>query len=99
MSDNNEDFYRGNGDAATGRELRTFFLMLLADPGALRKYYDRGEEGGEEEMSPRSKLIDAQRWETDAGRLLKEGTLKEIEEHILAIEGSYAKPLSIVWSL
>jgi hypothetical protein len=93
----NADFNRGEGDPAVGKELKEFFLFLLGDKHALRKYYDRGEEGVEE--SPRDTLIRERQFKTDAGRLLREGTLKEIEEHILAVEGSYSKPLTIVWSL
>ena len=96
MNDN-ADFNRGNGDPAVGKELKEFFLYLLADKHALRQYYDRGEEGVEE--SPRDSLIRERQFKTNAGELLKTGTLKEIEEHILAVEGSYSKPLTIVWSL
>ena len=96
MNDN-VDFNRGEGDPAIGQELKEFFLYLLSDKHALRDYYDRGEEGVEE--SPRDRLIRERQFKTDAGELLKTGTLKKIEEHILAVEGSYSKPLTIVWSL
>ena len=100
MSENNEDFYRGDGDPEIGEELRTFFLKLLADPAALRQYYDRGEKGLVDEETPRGQLIDTQdELRDETKELLKRGKLKEIEEHILAIPGSYAKPLHIVWML
>ena len=99
MSKGNDEFYRGEGDEAIGKELRTFFLKLLAEPETLRQYYDRGEPGLAEEETPRSRLINGQNMRDETKELLKSGSLKMIEEHILAIEGSYAKPLSIVWSL
>ncbi len=99
MSENNEDFYRGEGNPEIGEELRTFFLKLLADPEALRRYYDRGERGLLDDDTPRGMLIAEQEMSDEARELLKNGTLKEIEEHILAIPGSYAKPLHIVWML
>jgi hypothetical protein len=83
-----DDFDRGDGDPAVGRELTAFFLYLLSDGEALREYYDR---------STRDDVIDRQGFQTNAGDLLREGSLKQIEEHILAIPGSYAKPLTIVW--
>ena len=99
MSDQNEDFYRGDGNPEIGEELRTFFLKLLADPEALRRYYDRGEPGQLDDDTPRGQLIDEQHVSAETRELLKNGKLKEIEEHILAIPGSYAKPLHIVWML
>ena len=99
MSENNEDFYRGDGNPEIGEELRTFFLKLLSDPQALRQYYDRGEKDLLDDDTPRGQLIDSQEMQDETKRLLKNGTLKEIEEHILAIPGSYAKPLHIVWML
>jgi len=99
MSKNDEDFYRGEGNREIGEELTRFFLMLLADPAALRQYYDRGEPGLDEEETPRSRLINGQDFRDDTKELLKNGTLKTIEEHVLAIDGSYAKPLWIVWRL
>ena len=83
-----DDFNRGDGDPDVGRELTAFFLELLADGEALKRYYDRDTRDG---------LIDDRQWSTNAGDLLRNGSLKEIEEHILAIRGSYAKPLVIVW--
>jgi hypothetical protein len=83
-----DDFDRGSGDPEIGRELTQFFLYLLSDGQALRDYYDR---------STRNDVIGRQGFSTAAGDLLRDGTLKEIEEHILAIRGSYAKPLVIVW--
>jgi len=99
MSENNEDFYRGDGDPEIGEELRAFFLKLLADPDALRRYYDRGEKGLLDDETPRSQLIDTENLRDETKELLKNGRLKEIEEHILSIPGSYAKPLHIVWML
>lgn len=93
----NDDFNRGDGDPAVGKELTEFFLFLLSDGKALRQYYDRGSDDAEE--SPRDRLIGTRRFQTQAGELLKTGTLKEIEEHILAVQGSYAKPLTIVWRM
>jgi hypothetical protein len=83
-----DDFNRGDGDPDVGRELTAFFLFLLSDGEALRQYYDR---------STRDDVIGRQGFQTGAGDLLRDGSLKEIEEHILAIRGSYAKPLVIVW--
>lgn len=82
------DFDRGGGDPAVGKELTSFFLYLLSDGTALRDYYDR---------ATRDSVIDRQTFETIAGDLLRDGSLKEIEVHILAQGGSYAKPLVIVW--
>lgn len=87
MSDN-DDFDRGNGDPEIGKELTAFFLYLLSDGAALREYYDRSTRNG---------LIDRRGFKTGAGDVLRNGSLAEIEEHILAIRGSYAKPLVVVW--
>ena len=83
-----DDFDRGDGDPEIGRELAEFFLYLLSDGAALRDYYDRGTRDG---------LLDRRGFKSRVGELLRDGSLREIEEHILAIEGSYAKPLTIVW--
>ncbi|MBA2383357.1 MAG: hypothetical protein H0V68_01650 [Actinobacteria bacterium] len=83
-----DEFDRGSGDPEVGRELTDFFLYLLSDGKALRDYYDRGT---------RDSLIDQRGFTTRAADLVREGSLKEIEEHILAVRGSYAKPLVIVW--
>jgi hypothetical protein len=87
MNDGDE-FDRGKGDPDTGRELTDFFLYLLSDGEALREYYDR---------ATRDEIIGRQGFNTNAGDLLREGSLKEIEEHILSVGGSYRKPLVIVW--
>jgi hypothetical protein len=83
-----DDFDRGKGDPDIGRELTEFFLYLLSDGEALRQYYDR---------ATRDAVIDRRGFNTGAGDLLREGSLKEIEEHILAVGGSYKKPLVVVW--
>lgn len=83
-----DDFNRGDGDPEIGRELTDFFLYLLSDGAALRDYYDR---------DTRSDVIARRGFKTRAGDVLREGSLTEIEEHILAIRGSYAKPLMVVW--
>ena len=87
MSDN-DDFNKGNGDADLGRELTRFFIGLLQDGEALRRYYDR---------DTREEFIGDQGLSEEAARLVRGGSLNEIEEHILAVPGSYAKPLVIVW--
>ena len=83
-----DDFNRGDGDADVGRELTRFYIGLLADGEALRRYYDRDTRGG---------LIDEHKGYERRATSCANGSLKEIEEHILAIHGSYAKPLVIVW--
>ncbi len=83
-----DDFNRGNGDPEVGKELTEFFIDLLRDGDALRRYYDRDTRDG---------LIAEREFATRAGELLQGGSLNEIEEHILAVRGSYAKPLVIVW--
>lgn len=79
------------GDPAIGEELRQFFLWLLSDGKALTEYYDPdGREG----------IIDGREFASEPDevrRLLKDGTLREIEEHILAVRGSVARPLVVVW--
>ena len=84
----NPDPDRGDGDPEIGKELAEFFLYLLSDGDALRDYYNR---------PTRNDVIGRRSFKTDAASLLENGSLKEIEEHILAIGGSYAKPLVIVW--
>jgi hypothetical protein len=86
MNDSDPD--KGNGDPEIGKELADFFLYLLSDGEALRDYYNR---------PTRSDVIGRQGLRPDAASLLENGSLKEIEEHILAVGGSYAKPLVIVW--
>ena len=83
----NDDFNRGDGNADIGRELTKFFIGLLQDGDALRRYYDR---------DTREEFIGT-RLTGEAATLVRDGRLNEIEEHILAIPGSYAKPLMIVW--
>lgn len=84
-----DDVDRGEGVETVGRELIDFFLYLLSDGEALKRYYNRGTRteiiGGRPGLSPHAKKV------------LEEGSLREIEEHILAVGGSYAKPLMIVW--
>jgi hypothetical protein len=79
---------RPPGDAKIGKELTEFFIGLLKDGDALKRYYDR---------DTRESLIDERAWDTEAGDLIRDGKLKDIERHILAQGGSYAKPLMIVW--
>jgi len=78
------------GDPKIGEELRQFFLYLLANGDALQRYYDR---------ETREEVISKQGFATSAGDLLRDGTLREIEEHILAVTNSprQAAPLMIVW--
>lgn len=76
------------GDPLVGEELRQFFLYLLSDGEALTAYYNRDR---------RDEIIARQGFKTGAGDLLRDGSLREIEEHILAVPGSFAKPLVIVW--
>jgi len=83
-----DDFDRGNGDPEIGKELTMFFLDLLSNGKDLRDYYDRGK---------RDDFITGRGLSTRASTLVREGSLSEIEEHILAVRGSYAKPLVIVW--
>lgn len=83
-----DDFDRGKGDPDIGEELTKFFLYLLSDGEALRRYYDR---------ATRDSVIGRHGFNTRAAELLREGSLKEIEEHILSVGGSYKKPLVIVW--
>jgi hypothetical protein len=87
MSDN-DDFNRGNGNPDIGRELTRFYIGLLQDGEALRRYYDR---------DTREEFIANQGLSEEAARLVLGGSLNDIEEHILAVPGSYAKPLVIVW--
>ncbi|HWH05384.1 MAG TPA: hypothetical protein VNT23_02970 [Gaiellaceae bacterium] len=76
------------GDEAVGRELREFFLTLL-EGSNLREYLadregyiHRHAEGGRDETK----------------RLLLEGTLGEIEQHVQRVTGSgNATPLMIVF--
>jgi hypothetical protein len=83
-----DDFNRGNGDPDIGRELTAFFIGLLQDGEALRNYYDR---------DTREEFLSNRGLRTDVTDLLRDGSLSTIEEHILAVPGSYAKPLVIVW--
>ena len=76
------------GDPNVGEELRQFFLYLLSDGEALTAYYDRDRRDG---------VIARRGFKTGAGDLLREGSLRDIEEHILAVTGSQARPLLIVW--
>lgn len=76
------------GDPNVGEELRQFFLYLLSDGEALTAYYDRER---------RNDVIARRGFKTEAGDLLRDGSLREIEEHILAVTGSHASPLLIVW--
>ena len=87
MSDN-DDFNKGSGNPDIGRELTRFFIGLLEDGEALRRYYDR---------DTREEFIGNQGLSEEAARLVLGGSLNDIEEHILAVPGSYAKPLVIVW--
>jgi hypothetical protein len=91
-----DDFNRGDGDPEIGKELTEFFLHLLKDGKALKQYYDRGTD--DDGVTRRELLIRDYRFNTRAGEiLLEKDSLKAIEEHILAVPGSYAKPLVIVW--
>ena len=78
------------GDPEIGEELRQFFLYLLANGDAMQRYHD--PEGREEEIGRRG-------FKTDAANLLRDGSLREIEQHILAVTNSplKARPLMIVW--
>jgi hypothetical protein len=93
---------RGSGDPDIGAALTEFFLALLKNGDDLREYYDRsGRDNVINRLVPRTlaadntTLDDAKR--TTAVDLIREGSLRDIEEHILAQGGSYAKPLTIVW--
>lgn len=80
------------GNPEIGEELRQFFLWLLSSGETLTQYYD---------PSQREAIIDGRDFANEdpdeVRRLLKDGTLREIEEHILAVQGSQARPLVIVW--
>ena len=77
-------------DPKIGQELRDFFLDLL-DGKNLVAYH----EGRDEYISSRRQQVIGDTGLSDeAERLLREGTLREIEEQIMAVTGSHkAVPL------
>ena len=82
------------GDADVGEALRQFFLGLLADGDAMLRYQtsgDRTELIEETIVGESSAMIEAR-------RLLHEGTLRQIEEHIRAVTNTpRAIMMAIVW--
>ena len=56
----------------SARNCRSSSSTCSVTSDALRKYYDRGEEGVDE--SPRDRLIREREFKTKAGDLLKNGT-------------------------
>jgi len=80
-------------DPKIGQELRHFFLDLL-DGKNLVAYH----EGRDKYISGRRQQVIGDKGLGDeAERLLREGTLQEIEEQVMAVEGSHkAVPLFII---
>jgi hypothetical protein len=72
----------------TGRELQRFFIGLLENGQDLRDYTSPGLR---QDVVGRKELSEYARW------LLEEGSLREIEENIVQIPGSHARPWLIVW--
>lgn len=72
------------GDPVIGEELRQFFLGLLADGEAMLRYQTATERTRliEERISGESEAV------VEAQRLLREGSLQEIEDHIRAVTNS-----------
>lgn len=78
-------------DAQIGEELRRFFVDLIGDGEALKRYYDPEQ---------RSELIRGRSFTYDeTAELLLNGTLAEIEQKILAVTSNPtgAMPLLVVW--
>ena len=80
-------------DPKIGQELRNFFLDLL-DNKNLVAYH----EGRDKYISSRRyDLIGDRGLSDEAERLLREGTLREIEEQVMAVTGSHkAVPLFVI---
>ncbi len=82
-------------DVETGRELRQFFLELLAETN-LREYH----EGRDEYIDRRIRRSDEEEQGflgEEAVRLLQSDDLRQIEESIMLVEGSgKAVPLFVV---
>jgi len=80
-------------DPKIGQELRDFFLDLL-DSKNLVAYH----EARDKYISARLKqVIGDKGLSGEAERLLREGTLREIEEQVMAVTGSHkAVPLFVI---
>jgi hypothetical protein len=84
MTDNNI----GTPNEETGRELQRFFIELLASGEDMKSYTTPASRQG---------VIGRKDLSQYAQDLLREGSLREIEENIAKIPGSQARPWLIVW--
>ncbi len=78
----------GTPNEDTGRELQKFFIELLASGEDLKNYTT---------PSTRHGVIGQKDLSQYAQDLLRDGSLREIEENIAKIPGSQARPWLIVW--